>query len=334
MLRIPRLGLPRARARRRAEPPASGAQVPSPASMRRLELRARRLVASELAGEYRSVFRGSGIEFAEAREYVPGDDVRLIDWNVTARMGSPWVKEYVEERELHLVCAVDVSASQLAARPASGRRAAAAEVCALLALAAAASHDRAGLLTFAAEAERYVPPARGTRHALRIVREVLDPAPPAGRGTSIAAACEYLGRVLRRRSLVVLVSDFLDDGYGRALRDLARRHETLAVVLADPLDEALPDAGLLAVGGAEDLSRMVVDSSDAALRARYAEAAARRAGARLEALRAAGVDEIVVHTDGDAAAPLLAYFRSRAAGAPRRERPSAWRPRRVRAAGG
>ena len=331
MFRVP--WLPGARARRRGEPPPDPA-APVPVSMRRLELRARRLVASELAGEYRSVFRGSGIEFAEAREYVPGDDVRMIDWNVTARMGSPWVKEYVEERELHLVCAVDVSASQLAARPAHGRRAAAAEVCALLALAAAGNHDRTGLLTFAGEAERYVPPDRGTRHALRIVRETLDPAPPTSRGTSIAAACEYLGRVLKRRSLVVLVSDFLDDGYGRALRDLARRHETLAVVLVDPLDEALPDAGLLAASAAEDASRVLVDSSDPALRARYAEAAARRAEARRETLRAAGVDEIVVRTDGDAAQPLLAYFRSRAAGAPRRDRPSGWRARRVRAAGG
>ena len=332
MFRIPRL--PGSRARRRGEPPPEPA-TPIPIAMRRLELRARRLVASELAGEYRSVFRGSGIEFAEAREYVPGDDVRLIDWNVTARMGSPWVKEYVEERELHLVLAVDVSASQLAARPADGRRAAAAEVCALLALAAAGNHDRTGLLTFAGEAERYVPPDRGARHALRIVRETLDPAPPAVGGTSIAAACEYLGRVLKRRSLVVLVSDFLDDGYGRALRDLARRHETLAVVLLDPLDEALPDAGLLAVSAAEDASRAVLaDSSDPALRARYAEAAERRAEARRETLRAAGVDEIVVRTDGDAAQPLLAYFRSRAAGAPRRERPAARRARRVRAAGG
>ena len=301
------------------------------ASMRRLELRARRLVATELAGEYRSVFRGFGIEFAEAREYVPGDDVRLIDWNVTARMGSPWVKEYTEERELHVVCAVDISASQLAGRPEQGRRAAAAEVCALLTLSAANSQDRAGLLTFAGAPERFVPPEKGTRHALRIVREVLDHPPPGSSGTSIAAACEYLGRVLRRRSLVFLISDFLDDGYVRALRDLAQRHEVIAVSLVDALDEALPDAGLIEIAGIEGTGRILVDSSDAGLRQRYADAAGRRAEARREALRSAGIDEIEVRTDGDAAEPVMTYFRRRAAGSQPRERPRGRRAYRARA---
>ena len=307
--------------------------LPGPllASMRRLELRARRLVATELAGEYRSVFRGFGIEFAEAREYVPGDDVRLIDWNVTARMGSPWVKEYAEERELHVICAVDISASQLAGRPVEGRRAAAAEVCALLTLSAAYSQDRAGLLTFAGEIERFVPPAKGTRHALRIVREVLDHAPPLSRGTSLAAACEYLDRVLRRRSLVFLISDFLDDHYVAALRDLARRHEVLAVSIVDPLDEDLPDAGIVEIEGVEDGARILVDSTDPELRARYAAAATQRAEARREVLRSAGVDEIEVRTDGDASQPVLAYFRRRSTGAQPRERSHGRRAYRARA---
>ncbi|MXW23891.1 MAG: DUF58 domain-containing protein [Chloroflexi bacterium] len=300
------------------------------ASMRRLELRARRLVATELAGEYRSVFRGFGIEFAEAREYVPGDDVRLIDWNVTARMGSPWVKEYTEERELHVVCAIDISASQLAGRPEQGRRAAAAEVCALLTLSAAYSQDRAGLLTFAGSPERFVPPDKGTRHALRIVREVLDHAPPGSSGTSLAAACDYLGRVLRRRSLVFLISDFLDDGYVRALRDLAQRHEVIAVTLIDPLDEALPDAGIVEVEGIEGSGRVLVDSSDPGLRDRYAAAARQRAELRREALSSAGVDEIEVRTDGDAASPVMTYFRRRAAGTQPRERPTGRRAYRAR----
>ena len=280
------------------------------ATVRRLEIRARRLVATELAGEYRSVFRGFGIEFAEAREYVSGDDVRLIDWNVTARMGEPWVKEYVEERELHVVCAVDVSASQLAARPAQGRRASAAEACALVTLAAAYSHDRTALLTFSDRTERYVPPARGTRHALRLVREVLQPGPPR-RATSLAVACDYLGRVLRRRSVVFLVSDFFDAGYERSLRDLARRHEVIAIVVVDPLDEALPNAGIVEVEDIESGDRLLLDTSNGALRSRYEEAAAARRDARREALRSAGVDEIVVRTDGDAAEALLDYFRKR-----------------------
>ena len=341
MPRFPWLRWPgRARGRGDAQDPTTrplgrAPMLPAPllASMRRLELRARRLVATELAGEYRSVFRGFGIEFAEAREYVPGDDVRLIDWNVTARMGSPWVKEYTEERELHVVCAVDISASQLAGRPGQGRRAAAAEVCALLTLSAATSQDRAGLLTFAGAPERFVPPDKGTRHALRIVREVLDHAPPGSEGTSIAAACDYLGRVLRRRSLVFLISDFLDDDYVRALRDLAQRHEVIAVSVVDPLDEALPDAGLVEVAGIEGSGRVLIDSSDAALRERYTAAADERAEARREVLRSAGVDEIEVRTDGDAAEPVMTYFRRRAAGVQPRERPPGRRAYRARARG-
>ena len=316
-LSVPRRGGPIEAGQGKASAPVLPVELL--ASVRRLELKARRLVGTELAGEYRSVFRGFGIEFAEAREYVPGDDVRLIDWNVTARMGEPWVKEYVEERELHVVCAVDVSASQLAARPAQGRRAAAAEACALLTLLAANSHDRSGLLTFAGGIERYVPPAKGTRHALRIVREVLEHPRPAERGTSIAGACDYLGRVLRRRAVVFLISDFFDDSYARALRDLARRHEVLAVTIVDPLDEQLPDAGIVEIEGIEGGDRALVDTSDRGVRRRYAEASTRRREARREALRAAGVDEIELRTDGEAAQPLLTYFRARGSGvAPRR----------------
>ena len=305
---------PRDRPDPRAEPPDGDGAPPLPprllASARRLEIRARRLVTSELGGEYRSTFRGAGIEFAEAREYVPGDDVRRIDWNVTARMGAPWVKEYVEERELHLVCAVDVSASQLAGRPALGRRAAAAEVCALVTLAAAYSHDRTGLLTFSDRIERYVPPAKGARNAMRLVREVLQPDRPQPT-TSIATACDYLVRVLRRRSTVFLISDFIDAGYERPLRDLARRHEVIAVVIVDPLDEALPDAGIVEVEDAERGGRLLIDSSDEGLRRRYAEAAAERREQRSATLRRAGVEELIVRTDDDAAAPVLEFFRQR-----------------------
>ena len=315
------LGLLRGGARRPREdgdaaPGVAAGSTPPPlpprllVSVRRLEIRARRLVTSELGGEYRSTFRGAGIEFAEAREYVPGDDVRRIDWNVTARMGEPWVKEYVEERELHLVCAVDVSASQLAGRPAQGRRAAAAEVCALVTLAAAYSHDRTGLLTFSDRIERYVPPAKGARHAMRLVREVLQPGEPQP-ATSIALACDYLARVLRRRSTVFLISDFIDDGYEQALRDLARRHEVIAAVLVDPLDETLPDAGIVELEDVERGGRLLIDSSDEGLRRRYAEAAAARRERRSATLRRAGAEEVTVRTDADAAEPVLEFFRRR-----------------------
>lgn len=291
------------------------AEPPSPellAQVRRIEIRARRLASTLLTGDYRSVFRGAGIEFAEAREYVVGDDVRMIDWNVTARMGTPWVKEYVEERELSVVCAVDVSASQLVAHSPAGRLGAAAELCALLSFAAVFHHDRAGLLTFTDRVERFVPPGHGTRHVLRIVREVLHHR-AARPGTSIAAAAEYLARVLPRRSVVVLISDFYDRGYEQSLRTLARRHEVIALTLTDPLDLALPDLGLVEVEDAERGGRRLVDTSDRGFRRRYAEAAAARVRERHSALASAGVDEIPVRLDDDLVRPLVAYFRGKAA---------------------
>ena len=282
------------------------------AQVHRIEIRARRLASTLLTGDYRSVFRGSGIEFAEAREYVPGDDVRLIDWNVTARMGSPWVKEYVEERELNVLCAVDLSASQWVGRLPSGRLGVAAEVCALLSFAAAYNHDRTGLLTFSDRVECYVPPARGTRQVLRLVREVLYH-PQPHRGTSIAAALDYLARVLRRRSVVFVISDFFDAGYQQALRTLARRHEVVAITLVDPLDLELPDVGLLEVEDAERGGRLLLDSRDRGVRQRYRQAAAARAQARSATLTSAAVDEVELRLDQDYVEPLVRYFRRRAA---------------------
>jgi uncharacterized protein (DUF58 family) len=281
------------------------------AQIRRIELRARRTTATLLGGDYRSVFRGTGIEFAEAREYVPGDDVRRIDWNVTARMGTPWVKEFVEERELTVMCAVDVSASQLVARPESGRLGVAAELSALLWFAAAYSNDRGGLLTFGGEVERFVPPERGTRHALRLVREVLHHSPPAP-GTNIAGAVEYLTRILRRRSVVFLLSDFFDSDFEQSLTTLARRHEVIALSLIDPLDRVLPDIGLVELEAAETGERLLLDSSDATVRERYAAAAKVRSERRRRALTSAGVDEIEIPIGGDTVGPVIGYFHRRA----------------------
>lgn len=296
------------------EPKVPQAALPAGllAQVRRIQLRARRLVTASLSGEYRSVFRGAGIEFAEAREYVPGDDVRLIDWNVTARMGEPWVKEYVEERELSVVCAVDISASALAARPEGGRLAAAAEVCALLSLAAAANHDRAGLLTFSDRIERFVAPERGTRHALRIVREVLHHE-PAGAGTSVSLATDYLARVLRRRSIVFLISDLLNSGYEPSLRALARRHEVIAITLTDPGDQVLPDLGLVELEDIESGARLLVDSADPAVRARYRAVATTRTAERAAALAASGVEEVAIDVTADALTPVVDYIHRRAA---------------------
>ncbi len=283
------------------------------ARVRAIQIRARRRAASMTAGNYRSIFRGAGIEFAEAREYVPGDDARRIDWNVTARMGVPWVKEYVEERELTVVCAVDVSASALAARPARGRFEAAAEAVALLGFSAAFNRDRAGLLLFDEDVRAFVPPRRSVHHVTRLVRDVLRAQQSAfGHTTDIGAAAEYLGRVLRRRSTVFLISDFIASGYEESLRGLARRHEVIAVTLVDPLDLALPDVGIIEVVDAERGGRVLLDSSSARVREAYAMAASGRVAARKRSLAAAGVDEIEVHLDRDVTAPLIAYFRRRA----------------------
>jgi len=280
--------------------------------VRGIEIRTRRLASSQVAGNYRSVFRGSGIEFAEAREYVVGDDVRRIDWNVTARTGTPWVKEYVEERDLTMVCAVDRSASMLAAHPESGRVRAAAEVVALLGFSAAYNNDRTGLLTFSDGVDGFVEPKRGPRHVLRLVRDVMQTEITARRGTSMAPALDHLSRVLRRRSIVFVVSDFLTSGYAQSLQTLARKHDVVAIVLIDPLDEALPDVGLLDVVDIEDGTRMVVDTGDRGVRGRYAAAAAARAGARDTRLSRAGVDRIDIRIEGDIADPIAAFFRRRA----------------------
>ncbi len=282
------------------------------AQIRRIEIRARRLASTLLAGDFRSVFRGAGIEFDEAREYVPGDDVRLIDWNVTARMGVPWVKRYVEERELTVVCAVDLSASQLVARPVSGRLGTAAEVTALLSFAAAFNNDRAGLLTFSDRIEHFVPAARGTKHVLRLVRDVLHHPTPHP-GTDIAGACDYLLRVLRRRSVVFLITDAFDRGFESSLRSLARRHEVVAITLVDPADLELPDLGLVELEDAEGGGRLLVDSTDRGVRRRYAAAASERAQERRTAFVAAGVDEVEVRLDRGYIEPLTTYFRRRAA---------------------
>jgi uncharacterized protein (DUF58 family) len=280
--------------------------------VRSIEIRTRRLAASDVSGSYRSVFRGAGIEFAEAREYVPGDDVRRIDWNVTARTGVPWVKEYVEERDLTVVCAVDRSASMLAAHGAGGRVRAAAELVALLGFAAAYNHDRTALLTFSDRIEAFVPPKRGPRHVIRQIRDVLQADLTAGKRTAMTPAIEYLGRVLGRRSVIFLISDFLDDGYEAALQTLARRHEVIALTLIDPLDEALPDLGLIELEDVERGGLLLVDTGDARTREAYAERARARTLRRQDALARAGVDEIAIRLDRDAVDPVSAYFRRRA----------------------
>ncbi len=291
-------------ANRQAIPPELLARI------RRIEIQARRLVANRFLGEYHSVFRGRGIEFSEVRQYEPGDDVRAIDWNVTARMGAPYIKKYVEERELTVLLAVDVSASAAFTTTAATKRELAAEVAATLAFSAAANGDRVGLLAFTDRVEEYLPPRNDRRHVLRIIRELLY-LQPASRGTSIAAALAYLARVQKRRAVIFLLSDFFDGGYETQLRAAALRHEVVALTLNDPREETLPPAGLLDLEDTETGARVTVDTSDRRVREAYARRAAEARAGRRRAFAAAGVEEIALRTDQPYVAPLLRAFRAR-----------------------
>ncbi len=280
------------------------------ARIRRIEIRARHLVANRFLGEYHSVFRGRGIEFSEVRQYEPGDDVRAIDWNVTARMGAPYIKKYVEERELTVLLAVDVSASSTFTTTGISKRELAAEVAATLAFSAAANNDRVGFMAFTDRVEEYISPAKDRRHVLRIIRELLY-LEPQGHGTDIGAMLAYLARVQKRRCIVFLISDFFDTDYEKQLRAAALRHEIIALTLTDPREEDLPSVGLLDLQDAETGARAVVDTSDRTTRAAYARCASKARAARHRAFAAAGVEEIALRTDEPYAAPLLRAFRAR-----------------------
>lgn len=282
----------------------------SAAELRRLEILSSRLVTSIFAGEYRSVFRGRGIEFEEVREYQPGDDIRGIDWNVTARAGRPFVKQFAEEREMTVMLLLDRSASMRCTTPRRSKERVAAEVCALLAFAAARSNDRVGLLCFSERIERYLPPAKGGRHAQRLIAEVLG-ATSGGRGTDLAGALDYLGRVQRRPSILFLVSDFLSGDFRLPLAAAARRHDVVAVAIGDVLDEALPEVGLLAVADAEGDGRRLLDSGDARVRLAYREYAARRRAALSQAFATAGVEQLEVATDAAPVQALTRFFHGR-----------------------
>ena len=280
-------------------------------TIRRIEIRCRRLVNSLFLGEYHAVFRGRGMEFSEVREYQLGDDVRTIDWNVTARMGAPYVKKFVEERELTVMLVVDVSGSAAFGSGGQSKREVAAEVGALLALAAVRSNDRVGLLAFTDRVERYVPPRKGTRHVLRVIRELLY-LQPAGRRTCIGAAVHFLEGVLHRRSVIFLLSDFQDRGYDAPLRVLARRHDVTAIVVHDAREFALPPVGLVEVEDAETGERRLIDTTHPRVRALYAARAAAQQEERRRLLAAMSIDQVELSTGASYVEPLVAYFRRRA----------------------
>lgn len=278
--------------------------------IRRLQLFARRAVEDLLGGEYHSVFKGQGIAFEEVREYQPGDDVRTIDWNVTARMGHPFVKRFIEERELTVLLLVDCSGSQQFGTTYQQKREVAAEMAALLAFSAVSNNDKVGLIAFTDRVERYVPPRKGTSHVLRLIRDILyfQPKRP---GTSIRGALDFLSRVRHRRAIVFLLSDFLDKDYERQLKRTGRRHDLVLVRISDPREEELPAVGLLELEDAETGERCLVDTTSRAVRAAVAEAARRRRQALQQVAGAARIDLIEVSTDGGHLDALVHFFQMR-----------------------
>ncbi len=275
--------------------------------VRRIRIRTRTILESGIVGSYHAVFKGRGMEFATVREYTPGDDVRSIDWNVTARMGAPYVKQYVEERDLSLLLLIDVSGSQSFGSRFLLKRDYAAELAAVLAFSAVANQDRVGAVLFSDRVESYVAPRRGQDHALRIVRDLLA-CEPAGRGTDISVALRFARRSMKRRGIVALLSDFQDTGYDRALGILRARHDVIAFHLFDPCEMEMPAAGLVALEDPETGERRVVDTSDPEVRRRLRSVALSEAA---EAFRRARVDSLPLSTAESYERPLAAFFKAR-----------------------
>jgi len=278
--------------------------------IQQIQIRTSRVVNDLFAGEYVSVFKGRGIEFDEVREYQPGDEIRTIDWNVTARMGRPFIKKYVEERELTVMLLVDVSGSEEFGSVVSFKREVASEIAAVLAFSAIRNKDRVGLIAFTDEVEKFVPPKKGRRHVLRLIREALY-FQPRRKGTKTSAALEYLSKVTTRRAVVFVISDFADTGYERDLRIASRRHDIIAVTVRDPRERDFPEIGFVELEDAETGERMLVDSRSPVFTANLQALAANEDGRRRSLFRSAKVDEISVTTDKPYIYDLLKFFRMR-----------------------
>jgi uncharacterized protein (DUF58 family) len=278
--------------------------------VRQIEIRTRSVVESVLSGEYQSVFKGRGMEFSEVRTYMPGDDIRSIDWNVTARMGGPYVKKYVEERELTVMLVVDASSSGSFGSVKQFKDEIAVELCALLAFSAIKNNDRVGLIIFTSEVEKYIPPKKGKNHVLRVIRELLY-FKPEKKGTKIAEAMGYLNRVQRRKAVVFCVSDFLDTGFEAPLRVAAQRHDLIAITIVDPRELTLPNVGLIELEDPETGKTMLVDTRSRAVREAYHKEAMKRKEKLGTFFKSHGIDEIPVLTEADYVDPLIKFFKKR-----------------------
>ncbi len=279
--------------------------------VRRLQIRARRLVHQLFLGDYHSVFRGRGLEFNEVREYQAGDDVRTIDWNVTARMGSPYIKKFIEERELTLYLLVDISPSTGFSSTASTKRELAAELATLLAFAAEANNDKTGLIAFSDRVELYLQPKKGVQHVLRMTRELVY-REPVGQTTDIAAATSFLMNVVKRPGVVFLISDFHAHGFEASLRLAGHKHDLTAISLTDPRELELPKVGLISLQDPETGREVLIDTDDDRERQHYANAGAEAMVARRRALASLGIEEIALRTDRSYIKPLMSFFQTRA----------------------
>jgi uncharacterized protein (DUF58 family) len=284
--------------------------------LRRIELHTRKVLNTSFVGEYRSTFKGTGMEFVDVREYLPGDDVRAIDWKVTARMGRPYVKKFVEERELTVILCVDASGSGYFGTRARFKLEQAAQVAATLAFSAVTNNDKVGLLFFTDRVERFVPPRKGRQHVMRLVRDILMFAPERRR-TDPAAALEYVMHVLKHRAIVFLISDFLGPGFAPdvariPLGIVARRHDLVAIPVTDPAERELPRVGLVDLEDNETGEIVAVDTSDARLRKAYAEHVRGLEARRDRMFRQLGIDSIGLETHEDFTPKLQRFFRLRA----------------------
>lgn len=278
--------------------------------IRRIEITTKKLVNDLFAGEYHSSFRGQGMEFEEVREYQAGDDIRLIDWNVTARTGTPFVKKYREERELSVMLLVDASSSGQFGTRSQLKEELAAEVCGLLAFSAIKNNDKVGMIIFTDEVEKFIAPRKGRAHVLRLIREILY-FKPTGRSTNIAAALEYLNRVIRRKSVVFLVSDFLGSGYANDMLIANRRHDLIAIKISDQRESKLENFGMIDFEDAETGEIISIDTADYLFRNEFATRSTDLNQLLEKSFRRMKVDYIQLITGQDYARPLSAFFKKR-----------------------
>jgi uncharacterized protein (DUF58 family) len=277
---------------------------------KKIEIATRRLVDEKLAGQYHSVFKGRGLVFSDVRQYHPGDDVRAIDWNITARMNHPHVKQFIEERDRTVNLVVDMSASGAFATWGRSKREVMAELAAMVAFSAIRNNDRVGLYIVTDRVEKFVPPKKGRKHVLRVVSEILA-FEPSSRDTDLGAGLDFLGHIARRRSVVFLVSDFLSEGWDRPMRITAQRHDLVPVVVSDPMEEKLPDVGLIMFEDVETGEVIEFDTSSLGAE-RYRRRVAQLRAQRDQALRRLNVDIVEVRTDQPYVDALVAFFKARA----------------------